>query len=118
MGAEEAAALPLAGTTALTCLSVGEPQAGNRVLINGASGGVGTYAIQMAHAIRLHVTAVCSDRNADQARVMGAEAVIDYAVDDFCATTDRYDMVLDLVGNRSIRDLRNLLRPAGTLVGE
>jgi NADPH:quinone reductase-like Zn-dependent oxidoreductase len=116
VGDEQAAALPLAGTTALTCLSAGTPQAGNRVLINGASGGVGTYAIQMAHAMRLHVTAVCSERNADQARLMGADAVIDYAVDDFCATTDRYDMVLDLVGNRSIRDLRNLLRPTGTLV--
>jgi NADPH:quinone reductase-like Zn-dependent oxidoreductase len=116
VGAEEAAALPLAGTTALTCLSAGQPQAGDRLLINGASGGVGTYAIQMARAMRLHVTTVCSARNANQARLMGADAVIDYAVDDFCATTDRYDMVLDLVGNRSIRDLRNLLRPAGTLV--
>lgn len=113
---EEAAALPLAGTTALTCLSAGQPKVGDRLLINGASGGVGSYAIQMAHAMKLHVTAVCSARNADQARLMGADAVIDYTADDFCATTDRYDLVLDLVGNRSARDLRNLLRPTGTLV--
>jgi NADPH:quinone reductase-like Zn-dependent oxidoreductase len=113
---EEAAALPLAGTTALMCLSAGKVQGGNRLLINGASGGVGTYAVQLARAMGLHVTGVCSARNADQARSLGAEEVIDYAVEDFCAAPDRYDVVLDLVGNRKIRALRNLLRPTGTLV--
>ena len=113
---EEAAALPLAGTTALTCLSAGDPQAEDRLLINGASGGVGTFAVQLAHAMGLRVTAVCSARNAEQARLLGADAAIDYAVNDFCATPDRFDMVLDLVGNRPIRALRNLLRPTGTLV--
>lgn len=116
MTLEHAAGLPLAGVTALTCLSAGEAAAGDRLLINGASGGVGTFAIQIARAMGLFVTAVCSARNADQARSLGAETVIDYAVEDFCATSDRYDVVLDLVGNRSIRALRNLVRPSGTLV--
>lgn len=113
---EEAAALPLAGTTALICLSAGETRSGDRVLINGASGGVGTFAVQMARDMGLHVTAVCSARNAEQARLMGADVVIDYAVDDFCVASDRYELVVDLVGNRSVRALRRLVRPGGTLV--
>jgi NADPH:quinone reductase-like Zn-dependent oxidoreductase len=113
---EQAAGLPLAGTTALTCLSAGDPQAGDQLLINGASGGVGTFAVQMAHAIGLRITAVCSARNADQARSLGADTVIDYATEDFCGRPDRYDMVLDLVGNRPVGALRRLLRPTGTLV--
>ena len=116
MSLEHAAALPLAGTTALTCLSAGQPQAGHRLLINGASGGVGTLAVQMAHAMGLRITAVCSARNADQARSLGADTVVDYAVEDFSGRPDRYDMVLDLVGNRPVRALRRLLRPSGTLV--
>lgn len=113
---EQAAALPLAGNTALTCLRAGDPRPGARLLINGASGGVGTFAIQMARTMGMHVTAVCSARNADQARSLGADAVIDYDLEDFCATPDRYDMVLDLVGNRGVRDLRGLLHPSGALV--
>jgi NADPH:quinone reductase-like Zn-dependent oxidoreductase len=116
MSFEQAAALPLAGTTALTCLSAGQPQAGDQLLINGASGGVGTFAVQMAHTMGLRITAVCSARNADQARALGADTVVDYAVEDFCGRPDRYDMVLDLVGNRPVRALRRLLRPTGTLV--
>lgn len=112
----EAAALPLAGTTALMCLSAGEPRPGDRLLVNGASGGVGTFAVQAAHHMGLDVTAVCSSANAAQARLMGANAVIDYAVHDFCATPERYDVVIDLVGNRSVRALRRLVRPNGTLV--
>ena len=112
----EAAALPLAGTTALMCLSAGEPRPGARLLVNGASGGVGTFAIQAARHMGLDVTAVCSAANAAQARLMGANAVIDYAADDFCATPERYDVVIDLVGNRSVRALRRLVRPDGTLV--
>ena len=112
----EAAALPLAGNTALTCLRAGGPEPGGRLLINGASGGVGTFALQMAKAQGLHVTAVCSARNTDLARSLGADVVIDYRLDDFCAAPDRYDMVLDLVGNRSVRALRRLVRPSGTLV--
>lgn len=116
MRVEEAAALPLAGTTALTCLSAGQPHTGDRLLINGASGGVGTFAVQMAHAMGLHITAVCSARNAEQARSLGADTVIDYATEDFCGQPDQYDMVLDLVGNRPVSALRRLLRPTGTLV--
>ena len=116
VSATEAAALPLAGTTALMCLSSGEPRPGDRLLLNGASGGVGTFAVQAARHMGLDVTAVCSSDNAAQARLMGANAVIDYAVDDFCATPERYDTVIDLVGNRSVRALRRLVRPKGTLV--
>lgn len=113
---EHAAALPLAATTALTCLSAGQAQAGHRLLINGASGGVGTFALQMARAIGLRTTAVCSARNAGQARSLGADTVIDYATEDFCARADRYDIVMDLVGNRPVSTLRGLLRDGGTLV--
>jgi NADPH:quinone reductase-like Zn-dependent oxidoreductase len=112
----QAAALPLAANTALTCLRAGDPRPGARLLINGASGGVGTFAIQLATVMGLHVTAVCSTRNADLARSLGAGAVFDYTVEDFCAAPDRYDLVLDLVGNRSVRDLRRLVHPAGTLI--
>ncbi len=116
MSLQEAAALPLAGTTALTCLGAAGPRAGDRLLINGASGGVGTCTVQIAHAMGLHVTAVCSARNAEQARSLGAQGVVDYTVEDFCATADRYDVVLDLVGNRPVRALRALVHPSGTLV--
>ena len=116
LSVEEAAALPLAGTTALMCLSAGEAPSGGRLLVNGASGGVGTFVVQMAHDLGLHVTAVCSARNAEQARLMGANVVVDYAGEDFCATSERYDMVVDLVGNRPVRALRHLLHPTGTLV--
>jgi NADPH:quinone reductase-like Zn-dependent oxidoreductase len=114
--AAAAAALPLAATTARMCLSAGQPFSGPRLLINGASGGVGTFALQMARDMGLQVTAVCSARNADQARLMGAHRVVDYATDDFCATRERYDLVVDLVGNRPVRALRGLLEPTGTLV--
>lgn len=116
VSAAEAAALPLAGTTALMCLAAGELRRGDRLLVNGASGGVGTFALQAARHMGLDVTAVCSSGNAAQARLMGANEVIDYAVDDFCATPERYDVVIDLVGNRSVRALRQLVRPDGTLV--
>lgn len=113
---EQAAALPLAACTALTCLSAGQAGSGGRLLINGASGGVGTFALQIARAQGLHVTAVCSARNADQARALGAATVVDYASADFCRRPDRYDTVLDLVGNRAVGELRQLVRPEGTLV--
>ncbi len=113
---EQAAALPLAGNTALTCLHAGDPRPGARLLINGASGGVGTFAVQIAKTMGLHLTAVCSARNAELAHALGADAIIDYNLEDFCATSERYDMILDLVGNRSVRELRGLVQPAGTLV--
>jgi NADPH:quinone reductase-like Zn-dependent oxidoreductase len=113
---EEAAALPLAGTTALLCLNTGEPVAGSTVLINGASGGVGTFALQLAKTMRLRTTAVVSPRNADLAGRLGAEHVIDYTTEDFTRSGQRYDVVVDLVGNRSIRDLRRTVANGGTLV--
>ena len=112
----EAATLPLAGTTALTCLDAARLRQGDRLLINGASGGVGSFAVQTAHARGIHVTAVCSARNAAQAKALGADIVIDYATTDFCATDERYDAVVDLVGNRSVRELRKLVRSTGALV--
>jgi NADPH:quinone reductase-like Zn-dependent oxidoreductase len=111
-----AAALPLAGVTALTCLDAARMRAGGHLLINGASGGVGTFAIQMARAQGMYVTAVCSARNAAQAEALGADDVIDYASADFCATRERYDAVIDLVGNRPVRALRNLGPISGTVV--
>jgi NADPH:quinone reductase-like Zn-dependent oxidoreductase len=113
----EAAAIPLAGNTALICLrEAAQIQAGQRVLINGASGGVGTFAIQLAKAFGASVTAVCSTRNAAQARTLGADRVIDYTRADFTRDASRYDIVVDLAGNRSLTDCRRALRPAGTLV--
>lgn len=113
---ESAAALPLAGTTALTGLRDAGLAAGHRLLVNGASGGVGTYAVQVGAALGAEVTAVCSARNADQARALGADHVVDYGSADFAAAGERYDVVLDLVGNRSLADLRRALAPEGTLV--
>jgi NADPH:quinone reductase-like Zn-dependent oxidoreductase len=112
----QAAAVPLAGATALLCLHSAPAHAGQRVLINGASGGVGTFALQIAHSMGLRITAVCSARNAAQARALGAEAVVEYDRDDFCKTRERYDIVLDLVGTRALRDLRRLVRRDGALI--
>jgi NADPH:quinone reductase-like Zn-dependent oxidoreductase len=113
---EHAAAIPLAANTALTLLRASNPQPGQRVLINGASGGVGTFAVQLAKSMELHVTAVCSARNADLVSSLGADVVLDYNRDDFCGRGDRYDAVLDLVGNRSLRDLSKVVNSGGTLV--
>jgi NADPH:quinone reductase-like Zn-dependent oxidoreductase len=110
---EEAAAIPLAAHTAVACLREGNLEAGQRVLINGASGGVGTFAIQIAKAVGGHVTAVSSARNADLARSLGADEVVDYAQRDFARAGHSYDLVVDLVGNRSLRDLRRVLTPTG-----
>ncbi|WFE98827.1 NAD(P)-dependent alcohol dehydrogenase [Micromonospora sp. WMMD964] len=113
---QQAAALPLAGVTALMGLDAGEVGPGHRVLVNGASGGVGTLAVQLATARGATVTAVCSTRNVDLVRSLGADHVVDYTRDDFAHDTRRYDMVFDLVGNRSLRALRRVLTPTGTLV--
>ncbi|GLW27359.1 NAD(P)-dependent alcohol dehydrogenase [Actinoplanes regularis] len=112
----EAAALPLAGNAALSCLRDGGLKAGQTILINGASGGVGTFAVQIAKAREARVTAVCSTRNVELVTKFGADRVIDYTVTDFATAPERYDVVLDLVGNRSLRDLRRVLTPDGTLV--
>ncbi|MEU7142697.1 NAD(P)-dependent alcohol dehydrogenase [Nocardia sp. NPDC046473] len=114
---EEAAALPDSGMTALQGLrDVGQLQAGQTVLINGASGGVGTAAIQLAKALGAEVTAVCSTRHLEIMRSLGADHVIDYTTDDFTATGRRYDVMLDLIGNRSLRDCRRILTPKGIFV--
>ena len=113
---EQAAAMPLAANTALVCLRAAEAEAGERILINGASGGVGTFAVQLAVSMGLHVTAVCSARNVDLLRSLGAETVIDYGREDFSASTNRFDVVLDLVGNRTLRDLLRVVSSTGTVV--
>jgi NADPH:quinone reductase-like Zn-dependent oxidoreductase len=114
---EQAATVPLAGSTALVGLrDAGGVQRGHRVLINGASGGVGTFAVQIARSLGAEVTGVCSARNADLVRSIGAHHVLDYNRDDFTRSGERYDVVLDLVGNRSLTDLRRALTPTGALV--
>jgi NADPH:quinone reductase-like Zn-dependent oxidoreductase len=114
---EEAAAIPVAGVTALQALrDRGAVQPGQRVLINGAAGGVGTFAVQIAKTFGAHVTGVCSGRNVGLVRSIGADDVVDYSVDDFTRSMQRYDLILDTVGNRSFRELRRALTPAGTLV--
>jgi NADPH:quinone reductase-like Zn-dependent oxidoreductase len=114
---EQAAAMPMAGRTALKGLrDVGEVRPGQRVLINGASGGVGTFAVQIGKSLGAEVTAVCSTRNVDLVRSLGADQVVDYTKQDFTRGEQRYDVVLDLVGNRSLGDLRRALTPDGTLV--
>jgi NADPH:quinone reductase-like Zn-dependent oxidoreductase len=114
---EQAAAIPIAGLTALQGLrDKGKLQPGQRVLINGASGGVGTFAVQIAKAFGGEVTGVCGPRNIDMVRSLGADHVFDYTKEDFAKARAEYDLVLDLVGNRSLRGLRRVLKPDGTLV--
>ncbi|MEV0292880.1 NAD(P)-dependent alcohol dehydrogenase [Nocardia sp. NPDC050710] len=114
---EQAAAIPLAGNTALMGLrDLGGVQPGHRVLINGASGGVGTFAVQIAKAFGADVTGVCSTKNIEQTRSLGADRIIDYASVDFTSGTERYDLVFDLVGNHSLTEFRRVLTPAGKLV--
>jgi NADPH:quinone reductase-like Zn-dependent oxidoreductase len=91
-------------------------QPGQRALINGAAGGVGTFAVQIAKALGAEVTGVCSTRNVELVRSLGADHVVDYTTDDFARAGQRYDLVFDLVGNRSLRDLRRAATPKGTVV--
>jgi NADPH:quinone reductase-like Zn-dependent oxidoreductase len=114
---EQAAAVPMAGTTALRGIrDVGAVRAGHRVLVNGAAGGVGTYAVQIAAALGAEVTGVCSTRNAGLVRSIGAAHVIDYTTQDFTDGRAHYDVILDNVGNRPLSRLRRALTPTGTLV--
>jgi NADPH:quinone reductase-like Zn-dependent oxidoreductase len=113
---EEAAALPGAGVTALQAVrDHGAVQPGQTVLINGASGGVGTFAIQIAKSLGAQVTGVCSSANIDLVRALGAHEVIDYAADDF-TKRGPYDVIIDTIGNRPLAPLRHALQPGGTLV--
>jgi NADPH:quinone reductase-like Zn-dependent oxidoreductase len=114
---EQAASAPIAGLTALQGLCKwGRIQRGQSVLINGASGGVGTFAVQMAKSFGAQVTAVCSARNADMVRSIGADQVIDYTLEDFTRSGQRYDVLLDNVGNRSLSACRRVLNPKGRYV--
>jgi len=110
---EEAATLPTAGCTALQGLRKGRIQRAQRVLLNGASGGVGTFAVQIAKTFGTEVTAVCSTRNVDVVRSIGADHVIDYTKDDFATHGQRYDLILATNGDRSIWDYRRALTTDG-----
>jgi NADPH:quinone reductase-like Zn-dependent oxidoreductase len=114
---EAAAAVPVAGLTALQALrDHGGIQPGQHVLINGASGGVGTFAVQLAKAYGAVVTAVCSTRNVEQARELGADRVVDYTSEDFTSLEIRHDLMLDISGRRSFLVCRRVLTPDATFV--
>ena len=114
---EQAAAVPVAAITALQALrDHGRVQAGQKVLINGASGGVGTFAVQIAKSFGADVTGVCSASNVEIARSIGADRVIDYAQEDFTRGGQRYDLMIDIAGNRPWSECKRVLEPEGTLV--
>ena len=114
---EQAAAIPMAGSVALQALrDHGQVQAGQKVLINGASGGIGTFAVQIAKSLGAEVTGVCGTSNVEMVRSIGADHVIDYTIDDFTKSGERYDFILDNISNRSLSDLRRALTPTGMLV--
>ncbi len=114
---DQAAAVPVAGLTALQGLrDKGHLQPGQKVLINGAAGGIGTFAVQIAKSLGAHVTGVCSTRNVELVRSLGADRIIDYTCDDFTQGSERYDLLLDNVGNRTLSDMRRVLGPNGKCV--
>jgi len=114
---EQAAAVPVAGYTALQGLrDKGRIQPGQQVVINGAAGGVGTFAVQVAKSFGAEVTGVCSTRNVDLVRSLGADHVIDYTREDFTRGTQRYDLLFDCVGNHSLSAFRRVLQPKGICV--
>jgi len=114
---DQAASAPVAALTALQGLrDKGRIQQGQKVLINGAAGGVGTFAVQMAKSFAANVTGVCSTTNVDMVRSIGADCVIDYTKEDFTRSGQRYDLVLDCVGNHSLSACRRVLNPKGILV--
>jgi NADPH:quinone reductase-like Zn-dependent oxidoreductase len=114
---EQAASVAVAGITALQGLrDKGNLQPGQKVLINGASGGVGTFAVQIARSFGADVTGVCSTRNVDMVRSIGAARVVDYTKEDFTRVEERYDVVLDNVGNRSLLDVRHVMNPEGKYI--
>ena len=115
---EQAGTVAVAATTALQALRThGGLEAGQRVLINGASGGVGTFAVQVACALGAEVTAVCSTRNVDMVRALGARTVVDYTSEDFTRGGERHDLIVDIAGSHSLRECRRVMAPRGTFVG-
>jgi NADPH:quinone reductase-like Zn-dependent oxidoreductase len=114
---EQAAVVPISGGSALQALrDVGRVRPGDRVLVIGAGGGVGTFAVQIAKALGADVTGVCSTGKADLVRAIGADAVVDYTREDFTRRSERYDVVIDTAGRRPLHRLRRVLTPSGTLV--
>ena len=114
---EEAAAVPVAALTALQGVrDKGQLEPGQKVLINGASGGVGTFAVQVAKALGADVTAVCSPQNVDTARSLGADHVVDYTREDFTRSDRRYDLLLDIAGSRSWSECKRVLDPQATVM--
>ena len=114
---EQAASVPVAAFTALQGLrDKGHVQPGHKVLVNGASGGVGTFAVQIAKAFGAEVTGICSTRNAEMVRSIGADRVIDYTQDDFTKREDRYDLIFDCAGNHSLSACRRVLKPSGKCI--
>jgi len=114
---EQAAAVPVAAITALQALrDHGRLRQGQKVLINGASGGVGSFAVQIAKALGAHVTAVCSPRNMESARALGADKVIDYTREDFTRGAESYDLMIDIAGNHSWSECKRVLVPTGIMV--
>ncbi|RSL16755.1 NADPH:quinone reductase-like Zn-dependent oxidoreductase [Edaphobacter aggregans] len=114
---EQAAAVPIAAFTALQGLrDKGKIQPGQKILVNGASGGIGTFAVQIAKSYGADVTGVCSTRNIDMVRSIGADQVIDYTKEDFTKSSQRYDLIFDAIGNHSLSARRRLLTPSGICV--
>ncbi len=113
---EQGGAVGLAGLTALQGLRTGKIHAGQKVLINGASGGVGTFAVQIAKAFDTEVTAVCSTHNMEMARTLGADHVIDYTKEDFTKREERYDLIFDNVNNHSFSERRHVLKRGGICI--
>jgi len=114
---EQAASVNIAGITALQAIrDKGKVQPGQKVLINGASGGVGTFAVQIAKSFGADATGVCSTRNVDLVRSLGADHVIDYTKEDFAKGAERYDVILDNVPNHSLSECRHILNPKGKYV--
>ena len=114
---EDAAAIPIAAVTALQALrDNGQLKAGEKVLLNGASGGVGTYAVQIAKALGAEVHGVCSTRNIEMVRALGADHVFDYTIENYTDSDNEYDLIIDMVGNHSLSANRRVLKPQGRMV--
>jgi 2-desacetyl-2-hydroxyethyl bacteriochlorophyllide A dehydrogenase len=113
MSYEEAAAIPVAGLTAFQALRKGQVRAGSKILIIGAGGGVGSFAVQIAKSLGAHVTAVCGSHNVEGVRALGADRVVDYTREDFSKNGERYDVIFDCVGKHSLRACRRALKADG-----